>query len=184
MSMVEFARWLGIPYNTYIKYEYCERIPRTKYAKIIMERLGLKDGLVFFPNIFIEEEEKEEDQGENIRKRICEQMNSMSKRRKYDLYQVSTIAQAIRAESLLRKAKKLMINTRTEEGQQFINKEVSKIVNKLLKKRSSINVNDVVLYKRAKTFEYEERTRKCTWGIPSARQALGFDPKTGEENVE
>lgn len=182
MSQKEYAKFLGIPYKTYLSYEYCERIPRRKYAQTIITKLGLKDGLVFFPHLHIDDE-MDKNNDEKIIKRICDQMNAMSNKKYYDLYMTTMIAKAVRSESLMRKFRKSKINGRTQEGKIFIDKEVASIANKLLKK-SSITADDVALYKRCKSSEYENRTGKSTWGIPSARQHYGFDPSTGKEVKE
>lgn len=146
--------------------------------------------------IFFDDEEDEEKvssvdiesfNDESISHNICNYMNAMKKGRNYNLYEISIIRKSIRTESINRNFRSKLtgkkIDARTKIGKMIINKQIADMANKIIKDRR-ISVEDVELYKRCKLFEYENRTGQCSWGIPSARESLGFNPITGEENVE
>lgn len=157
-SQLDFAEFLGIPYKTYVSYEDCFRTPRKKYMEQIMNKLEIKDAAVFFPNLHIIDDETEfvQDNIESVIRNICNYMNSMSKNRFYDLYEVSMIRRAVRAEYLERKFKKIKINPRDENGKKLINENAAKIANGYLK-ANKITFKDVELFKKCKLYEYEGR---------------------------
>jgi transcriptional regulator with XRE-family HTH domain len=155
MSTSQFAEFIGIPARTYISYEECLRVPRPKVMQIIMEKLDLKDTSVFFPSLHITEDETENN--ENVIQNICDYMNSMSRKRYYNVYEVSMIRRAVRAEYLERKFKKVKINSKSEEGKKHINESIAAIANAYMRS-SQITSKDVELFKRCKIFEYENRT--------------------------
>jgi hypothetical protein len=130
--------------------------------KKIMEKLDLKDAAAFFPHLHIYEEDDEErrEYGESVIKNICNYMNGMSRTREYDIYEVSMIRRAVRAEYLQRKVKKHKINSKSEEGKKAINEAIAVIANAYLKK-DQVTVKDVELFKKCKLYEYESRATEA-----------------------
>jgi hypothetical protein len=109
-------------------------------------------------------------------------MNSRYEKQ-YKEEELRIIGQSIEAERSERKLIGLVIASRTINGRRILNKRIADIANDKLKNKS-LNIRDIERFKTCKRHEFEARTGKCTWSIPSVRKKLGFDPITGKEAVE
>lgn len=114
-----------------------------------------------------------------VTENIMEYMNSMSIKQ-FSYVQVSSIANAIKAEYYDRKSIGLKIKVKTKTGKAELNKRIADIVNKRLAIKS-ITPDDIKLYKKCFAEEYTNRTGKCAWGFKELRQRLGYDTETGME---
>jgi transcriptional regulator with XRE-family HTH domain len=160
MTQEEFAKFIGISKITYNSYENCTRIPRNKHMEIILNKLNIKDPAVFYPKLHIiddESEEQQEEKVESIISNICNCMNEVSRKRTYDIYEVSMIRRAVRAEYLGRKFKKIKITKNDKTAKKKVNENTASIANGYLK-ADKINYKDVELFKKCKVYEYESRT--------------------------
>lgn len=159
MTQGEFASFIGIPTVTYHSYENCTRTPRQQHMGEIMAKLNLKDPGVFFPSLHSidDESEQQEEKVESIIRNICNCMNEVSRSRVYDIYEVSMIRRAVRAEYLERKFKKIKVPKNDKAARKKIDENIAAIANGYLKSER-INSNDVALFKKSKIYEYEQRS--------------------------
>lgn len=115
----------------------------------------------------------------DITKNIVEYMNVLSNK-EFSYEEVKAIATAIYREKVDRKAKEIVINTRTPKGKDMLNQRIARFANKLLK-GNSIKSDHVHLYRICRMEEFTDRTGKCAWGFKNVRRQRGFDEITGME---
>lgn len=101
--------------------------------------------------------------------------------KEYSKFEASAIGQSIRTEFEERQKDETLKfkSVRSKIGKEKLNNRVAAIV----KRDFSINVTaqDVLIFKKARPEEYQNRTGRCAWGFKDLRKRLGYDPETGLE---
>lgn len=164
----EFAKLIGMTQQGYAHIESGIRFPREKTLERIMKVLKC-ESISIFDNDPIERG--------NVFKNICKYMNDLSNCRTYTTLHVSIISKCIKTEYKERKQHGIHISSKTIEGKKEIYRRAAAIAKREFDMQ--FNASDIELFKRCTRLEYTDRTGKCTWGIPSVREYLGYDPKTG-----